>query len=40
VTNADWCAHAAMKNETQATSVPADRGHEILPSENSAQWRM
>jgi peptidoglycan/xylan/chitin deacetylase (PgdA/CDA1 family) len=40
VTNVDWCAHAALKDETQATFVPADRRNEIRPSAKSARWRM
>lgn len=45
VTNCAWCAQAAMKDQMQATLVPADRRHEcvvppLLPSEKSARWRM
>lgn len=45
VTNCAWCAHAAMKDRTQATFVSADRRQERvvpprLPSAKSARWRM
>jgi len=45
VTNCAWWAHAAMRDETQATFVPADGRKECvgsapLASAKSARWRM
>lgn len=45
VTNFAWCAHAAMKDETPGTFIPANGRHECvvaprLPSATSARWRM